>query len=561
MKKAKVLVWIAVFALLLCCCGGMTASAATTDEGLTFNLEEAFHTKEPITELPVTLEANLRFPPETVWEERGGIILGNYQSSTAGSISFEIHKYGQPRYFALEADGKYTEVFFDEVDVCTGEWVHLAIVLDHEKGEISCYVNGECKQTIEKVFPQTVTMANPMVLGGDMRSGNTQYFKGILRDVTVYSDKRTPDEIRDDYQDDKPDTDNLIGHYDLRGKTTTLTDSNGKGPEFNLVSRSLWVKDHESVKDYDYSFAVLGDTQSLTYYYPDKLPVLYDWIVNNAEEKKIKFVMGLGDITDQTTYDEWTLAKEQITKLDGVVPYSVIRGNHDEPGVFRTYFDYEEFKDKISGSYNDTLLNTYHKLKIGNTKYLIFALDVGPTDKILNWMDEVIRQHKDYNVIITTHIYLYTDGTTSDANDPMPATKYGGSNTGDQMWDKLIRKHENIVLVLSGHFSSDKIIVSKAQGDHGNTVTQMMIDPQTTDKTYQGAGLVAMLYFSEGGKKVDVEYYSTIRDEHFLEENQFSMELDTVDAGASPIVWVIVGAAVLAIAVIAIVLVMKKKRA
>ena len=143
----------------------------------------------------------------------------------------------------------------------------------------------------------------------------------------------------------------------------------------------------------------------------------------------------------------------------------------------------------------------------------------------------------------------------------MPATKYGGSNTGDQMWDKLIRKHENIVLVLSGHFSSDKIIVSKAQGDHGNTVTQMMIDPQTTDKTYQGAGLVAMLYFSEGGKKVDVEYYSTIRDEHFLEENQFSMELDTVDAGASPIVWVIVGAAVLAIAVIAIVLVMKKKRA
>ena len=106
-------------------------------------------------------------------------------------------------------------------------------------------------------------------------------------------------------------------------------------------------------------------------------------------------------------------------------------------------------------------------------------------------------------------------------------------NNGDHMWDKLISKYENIVLVLSGHDPCDRIVTTQTKGVGGNTVTQMLIDPQGLDDEVRGGtGMVAMLYFSEDGSQVQVEYISTVKNAYFLEENQFSVTLDTVKASA-----------------------------
>ena len=40
--------------------------------------------------------------------------------------------------------------------------------------------------------------------------------------------------------------------------------------------------------------------------------------------------------------------------------------------------------------------------------------------------------------------------------------------------------------------------------------------------------MVAMLYFSEDGSQVQVEYISTVKNAYFLEENQFTVKIDTV---------------------------------
>ena len=97
------------------------------------------------------------------------------------------------------------------------------------------------------------------------------------------------------------------------------------------------------------------------------------------------------------------------------------------------------------------------------------------------------------------------------------------------MWDKLISKYENIVLVLSGHDPSNTIVTTQTKGVHGNTVTQMLIDPQGLDDEVKGGtGMVAMLYFSEDGSEIQVEYISTVKNAYFLEENQFTVKIDTV---------------------------------
>ena len=143
----------------------------------------------------------------------------------------------------------------------------------------------------------------------------------------------------------------------------------------------------------------------------------------------------------------------------------------------------------------------------------------------------MIESHPDCNVIVTTHGYLYTDGTRFSTYDyPSPdTTGKKDAHNGDELWDALIRKHENIVMTLSGHAALDRIVKTVSYGDHGNRIVEMLINPQETDTNYKGTGLVAMLYFSDNGRKVDLEYYSTEKLQYFYECNQFSFDMPHID--------------------------------
>ena len=126
---------------------------------------------------------------------------------------------------------------------------------------------------------------------------------------------------------------------------------------------------------------------------------------------------------------------------------------------------------------------------------------------------------------------MYRDGTTLDQKDVCPPVTTGGYNNGDHIWEILITEHENITMVLSGHDPCDQIIVTQEKGEAGNTVTQMLVDPQGADEVIDGGlGMVAILYFSEDGRDVTVEYYSTIRQQYYLGVNQFTMTVDVVGA-------------------------------
>ncbi len=527
-KSKSLLLFVATILLIAClCCFAVTADES---EGLSFTKDEMLITESAFSKLPATYEATVKFPEDTTSGTRGGVIFGDFKNMTTACVSFEIHKNGNPRLYFIDADKKTYSFIFDKVNVYTGDWVNIAIVKDSTAETITCYIDGIAKQTLTGATPATLTLKSQMCIGGDNRDGNEQYFKGSIKNVTLYSDVRTADEIKTDASGSYG-TDNLIGSYDITANAKSAADKNGIGPKF--ASSNPWFE-KEPAKDYDYSFAVVGDTQSLAYYYPTELGKLYTWIVDNVEDKKIEYVFGVGDITDKDTRNEWTLAKKVITKLNGVVPYSLVRGNHDSVEMMNKFFPYSEFGSKFTGSYDESILNTYHAFEVGDIKYLLVNLDMGPSDKVLEWANEVVSQYPDHNVIVTTHVYLYHDGTTLDSGDNAPASKCGGINDGDDIWDKFIKKHKNIVLVLSGHDPYDKIVRTQKRGDNGNVVTQMLIDPQHTDKKYNGAGLVAMLYFSDNGSHIDVEYISTANGMHFLEENQFGIDIAVVEAAAKP---------------------------
>lgn len=276
-----------------------------------------------------------------------------------------------------------------------------------------------------------------------------------------------------------------------------------------------WLDTVEAPSDYAYSFAVVGDTQVVCERSPEGFTAIYDWLLQNYKQKKMQMVIGMGDITEnKTDMKEWNLAYEQIMRLHGKVPLSLIRGNHDDTAMFNNTF-YELYED-TDGSYEKaTLNNSYQLLKAGDQHYLILALDYGPSDAVLRWAGDVCKQHPGYNVIVTTHGYLDRGGKLLPLGDKnvygSGMAYHGCENGGEEIWEKLVSQHKNIVMVLCGHVGENGVEHSVRIGKHGNPVLELLINPQSIDDQHALTGMVAMLYFTQDGKTVTVQNYSTIQ--------------------------------------------------
>ena len=266
---------------------------------------------------------------------------------------------------------------------------------------------------------------------------------------------------------------------------------------------------------------------------------MYKWLVDNQEEKNLKLVMGMGDITDANHDPEWQLIKPAIEQMNAAgLPYTLVRGNHDTynsvrdgytgrgDAGFDDYFGpgtpyFEQIK-KSGGFYSDsTAKNAYYRLEVGGTKWLILCMDYRANDSVLTWMGNLCNTYSDHKVIITTHIYLNAEG------DPISYGNLSDSpNNGDDKWNKLAAKYPNVEMVLSGHIGSDRLATTQVKGNHGNTVTQMLIDPQDVDGHLKGVGFITMFYFNEDGTEFYTEFYSSEKNAYFMNENQFYVDLE-----------------------------------
>ncbi|MBQ3125906.1 MAG: metallophosphoesterase [Clostridia bacterium] len=491
-------------------------------EGMEFDVSSRYQTGDDgLTKVPYTYSAWIYLPKSTI--DRGGVIFGNYKDNSTPSFSMEIYSNGVPRFYQLDSNKKTTSFTFPNADVRTGDWAHLVFTVTDV---VTCYLNGKNVGESAVFAYDEIPFVFPFCIGGDLRSGNAQYFKGRIREIALFSEVLTASKVETLYKEGAAAVGKeLIAYYDLSNVKANedIKDTTGNGNTVFCDPRFFAEK--APVGEYAYSFAFVGDTQIVTEKYPNELSKIYDWILANKDAKKIAYVLGLGDITNSDTDQEWATALSQISKLDGKLPYSLVRGNHDSVKQFTKNFSTEVYRKQFEGFYEDGILNTWRTFKAGKTDYLMITLDYGASDDVLKWAGEVIAAHPEHRVIITTHAYFFRDGTTLGANDVCPPATTGGSNNGDDIWKKLISKYENIVLVVSGHDPCENIVARQAKGEHGNTVTQVLIDPQGVDAASGATGMVAMFYFSEDGNSIEVECYSTVREKFFLAENQFKINI------------------------------------
>src|SRR5690606_29517904 len=89
-------------------------------------------------------------------------------------------------------------------------------------------------------------------------------------------------------------------------------------------------------------------------------------------------------------------------------------------------------------------------------------------------------------------------------------------NNGEEIWEKLVRKHPNILLVVSGHVLNDGVGTLVSEGDYGNNVYQMLANFQggVDGSVNGGNGFLRILTIDPANHTIDVKTYSPHIDEY-----------------------------------------------
>ena len=300
-----------------------------------------------------------------------------------------------------------------------------------------------------------------------------------------------------------------------------------------------------------WTLAVLPDTQIYAQSYPHHFTSQTQFLADRAESLNIKMVLHEGDITNNNNVAQWNNAKASMSILDGVVPYIMAPGNHDygpngNASNRETYFHNAEYFGPTSTYAQQPTMkgyfesgktdNAWSTFSAGGREWIVLALEFGPRDEVVDWANDVIAAHPDKLAMLVTHAYMYYDETiydwankgTSQSWNPHAygvANLPGGVNDGQELWDKLVSKHENFRMVFNGHVLNDGTGYRATLGDHGNVVHQMLANYQM--KSEGGMGDMRLLEFLPDGETVKVRTYSPVLDRYDTAfDQEFTLNLN-----------------------------------
>ena len=281
-----------------------------------------------------------------------------------------------------------------------------------------------------------------------------------------------------------------------------------------------------------FSIVLLPDTQNYSEKYPETYIAQALWIRKQAKQDNIKFAIHLGDIVQTSTKQpEWENADRAMRLLDGVVPYSVAPGNHDmvvktrDSSLYNKYYSPERFAGRkwYGGHMGDNNDNNYCFFEASGMKFMILNLEFAPRDETLEWAAGITERYPEHRVIVATHCYMRPK-----ARDTGCATSYNiAGNSGEQMWQKFIRKQPNIFLVVSGHVLG--VGLQTSINDAGGKVLEMLTDYQGLPNG--GDGWLRSLTFVPSENKIHVRTYSPLLDkENKAEKETFSLDYQMTSA-------------------------------
>jgi hypothetical protein len=289
------------------------------------------------------------------------------------------------------------------------------------------------------------------------------------------------------------------------------------------------------------TLVALPDTQYYTDCRSPHLAAQTGWIRDQAEKRGVQAVVTLGDLTEHNIEPEWVFVRDAFGLVTNDVPVVLVTGNHDEGdggsankrGSLITKF-FPEPPGKARFLLAETqrprdISNAYYRVTLPKVTLGFLALEWSPRDEAVLWAHSVLKRYPKDRVVISTHAYLYDDGTRYDWKGKGAAQEWSpvayptgkrdqkkdaamdnlhrdGANDGEMLWNALIKRHPGIFLVTSGHVLGKGEGLLTSKGDAGNNVHQVLVNYQMLREG--GLGYLRLFEILPDGKTLRMKTYS-----------------------------------------------------
>lgn len=241
-----------------------------------------------------------------------------------------------------------------------------------------------------------------------------------------------------------------------------------------------------------FTFGVIGDTQAEVFGANNAANFFRArtaWLAAHRTEQDLRFVAHTGDLTNwgwlaPSQFDIAVSAMQNLTTAR--LPFQISVGNHDTAAVGHdgvdgsrnyggsAYVNNAECVERLGAAACKTPLlvrnteafnsrfsaadlgavagqfeagrldNSYSTFEAAGRSWLVMNLELWPRQEALTWASNVVADHPRHNVIVQTHSYL--SGGTG-----IYAGRDYGSLSPQEICRQLVKPHDNVKIVLSGH--------------------------------------------------------------------------------------------------------------
>lgn len=479
---------------------------------------------------PYTWEGWLYFDSAIVRDyAAAGVLFSNKQSASKDYIQLSFTSQYRP-YLSFRSGGVTQNVPCD-ISFPTDRWFLFAVVCNPEKKTVSFYCDGYAVQMINiaKEFDAAFGVPHFAIGQTAQNASSDSWFRGYVAEVAAYDRILTAAVLKKHKSELPTAGEGLIARWKMMNGETLGTREEKYQPLFcdlsgnghHLERETVWFEDEKPAAGY--TLAVFGDRQG-------SVPS-YEKLFRYTSTEHLLF---LGDIVSRGTAKNWSTANSEVfrtTVAGGSIPYSTCLGERDgllyESSEY-LYADFDVYSAQAIGescpaaSVDRWSIDTYEGIS-----YLLLTLRVNPTEEEVAWANAVMEAHPECNVIVATHAYLLADGTRSTktatvvSEDGKQRMQLDGLD-GEQLWERLVSQHENVIAVISSHESYPGVVVQEDTGIHGNRVWQILCGSTMASGYYSLNQSVTLLNFT-GGDTVQVRFYSPLKNEYYRSENQMDL--------------------------------------
>ena len=306
-----------------------------------------------------------------------------------------------------------------------------------------------------------------------------------------------------------------------------------------------------------FTIVVLPDTQFYAQAFPEIFKAQTDWILAHREDQRIAFVLHEGDIVNFDFDEQWAVAAQSLHTLDGKVPYVLATGNHDlswkggrlsrDADLLNHFFPASALAALPwpTGTFEPGRMESHYQvLDAFGSRWLVLSLEYGPRDAVVEWADEVLTRYADLPAIVLTHAFLSDIHGRYNRTDKQPfwpchdRMDLGGCNDGEELWQKTLSRHDNVVFVFSGHVLHPGVGRLTSEHPSGRHTHQMLANfqtcadlpcpiPGTNRLTKGGDGFLRLVRVDPAARTATVETFSPSENQwKYDDAHRFTLFLD-----------------------------------